>query len=452
MLGAMPQAALAAPPPAVRALLAEWGRSADDPRLEVDPGDEMHPGDEMFGFLRDLCGGDAERALCLYYQTGSSIARVLLQVLRWRFGEARAVPSLLDFASGYGRVTRFLLDEVPAAAVTAADVLPRASAFQRRVLGVRSALSTTDPAALQLPGRFAAIFVTSLFTHLPEARFRAWLAALVARLEPGGVLAFSTHDLSLLPAEQRPAGGSRFLPQSEIGELAVADYGSTWVDEAFVRGALEACGAPLSATRFSRALCNYQDLWVAVPDGEASFSDLALQVEPEVVIEACEVAGGVLSLSGWARARHGDVERVEVLLDGALAAVARVEQPRPDVAATLGPLALHSGWGASVALPPAASPVESVLMLRAVDGRGGRHAVWAGRPVTAALQAKSLQKEQTSAALHAARCELAAARAAAAEEIAWLHATVAGMRASRFWKLRDAWFAAKRALRLTDEA
>jgi SAM-dependent methyltransferase len=442
----MVQAALAAPPPAVRALLAEWGRSAGDPRLEVDPGDEM------FGFLRDLCGGDAERALCLYYQTGSSIARVLLQVLRWRFGEPRAVPSLLDFASGYGRVTRFLLDEVPAAAVTAVDVLPRASAFQRRVLGVRSAVSATDPAALQLAGRFAAIFVTSLFTHLPEARFRAWLAALVARLEPGGVLAFSTHDLSLLPPEHRPTDGFCFLPQSEIGELAVADYGSTWVDEDFVRGALGAAGPAVSATRLSRAVCNYQDLWVVVPGGEESFAGLALQVEPEVSIEECEVSGGVLSLRGWARARHGDVERVEVLLDDAPAAFARVEQPRPDVAAALGPSALHSGWSASVALPATASPVESVLLLRAVDGRGGRHVVWAGRLVTAALQARSLQEHWTAAALHTARCELVAERAAAAEEIARLRATVAGMRASRFWKLRDAWFAAKRALRLTDEA
>jgi len=177
-----------------------------------------------------------------------------------------------------------------------------------------------------------------------------------------------------------------------------------------------------------------------------------LQVEPEVVIEVCEVLEGALTLRGWARARHGDVERVEVLLDGALAMVARVEQPRPDVAAALGPSALHSGWSASVALPAAASPVETVLLLRAVDGRGGRHVVWAGRLVTAALQAKSLQEHWMAAALHTARCELVAERAAAAEENARLRATVAGMRASRFWKLRDAWFAAKRALRLTDEA
>ena len=442
----MLQAALAPPLPAVRALLAEWGRSAGDARLEVDPRDEM------LGFLRELHSGDAEQALCTYYLTGASIADVLLQVLRWRFGDAAAVPSLLDFASGYGRVTRFLLDEVSAAVVTAVDVLPRATEFQQRTLGVRAAPSSVDPATLALPGRFAAIFVTSLFTHLPEERFRSWLAALVARLEPGGVLAFSTHDLCLLPSEHRPVGGYCFVPQSEIAELATADYGSTWVDEAFVRAAVAACGTPLAAARFPRALCNYQDLWVVVPDAGESFGGLLLQAEPEVVIEKCEVNSGVLTLRGWALARHGDVDRVEVLLDGSLVASAAVDQPRPDVAAALGPLALRSGWSAAVGLPAEASPVESTLLLRATNRRGGRHLVWAGRLVTAALQAKSLQERWTAAALHTTRCDLAAERAAASEESARLRSTIAAMRASRFWKLRDAWFGVKRALRLTDEA
>jgi len=442
----MPQAILAPAPPAVRALLAEWGRTADDPRLEVDPGDEM------LGFLRDVHGGDGEHALGRYFLSGASIARVLLQVLRWRFGDAAAVPSLLDFASGYGRVTRFLLDAVPASAIIAVDLLPAARAFQQRVLGVRALASSAAPESLALPGRYAAILVTSLFTHLPEARFAPWLHALLGRLEPGGLLVFSTHDLSLLPAEQRPSAGCCFQPVSEIAALAEEDYGSTWVDEPFVRAALAASGAPGSAIRLPRALCGYQDLWVVVPEPGETFASLSLQTEPEVVVEACDVTGGELTLRGWAHGRYGGISRIEVALDGALVGSAPVDGERDDVAAVLGPTARRCGWIVRSPFPAAASPVDSVLLLRAVDARGARHVVWAGRPVTAALAARGLQAREAEAALHNVRCERAAERAATGQEIADLRATVARMRASGFWKLRDAWFAIKRALRLTDEA
>jgi len=219
-----------------------------------------------------------------------------------------------------------------------------------------------------------------------------------------------------------------------------------------VRGTLAASGVPCSAVRLPRALCWHQDLWVVVPGRDETFTSLALQGEPEVMVEACDVAGGELVLRGWAQGRYGGVSRVEVLLDGALAGAAPVDGERPDVAAVLGPAALHSGWLVRAPFPAAASPVDSVLLLRAVDGSGERHVVWAGRLVTAALAARGLQARETAAALHTAQCDLEFERAEAGQEIADLRATVARMRASRFWKLRDAWFAVKRALRLTDEA
>jgi hypothetical protein len=126
----------------------------------------------------------------------------------------------------------------------------------------------------------------------------------------------------------------------------------------------------------------------------------------------------------------------------------------------------------SASLPPGASPSSSTLLLRALDGEGRRRAVWAGRLVNAALQTRALQVREARADLHRLRNELVDREARAAEQIAALRHRVAGleadlavsrhetrearaeiarMRASRFWKLRDAWFACKRALRLTDE-
>src|SRR5262249_4731824 len=98
----------AATSPLVRALLDDLGIPAGGVELAVDPGDEM------LAFLVAQHAGDRERALYSYFQSGASIAGALAQVLRWRFGEPGRIVRLLDFASGYGRVTRFLLRLLPA--------------------------------------------------------------------------------------------------------------------------------------------------------------------------------------------------------------------------------------------------------------------------------------------------------------------------------------------------
>jgi SAM-dependent methyltransferase len=438
------RATLAAPTSAVEALLAEWGKAPADARMVVDPADEM------LAFLHDLHGGDSEQALCAYYASGASIAAVVMQVLRWRFGEPRRAPSVLDFASGYGRVTRFLLNEVPPEAVTVSDILPAALAFQRRAFGVRGIASSAKPADLPIPGAFAAILVNSLFTHLPGERFTEWLAALLGRLAPGGVLLFSTHDLSLLHREEQPAAGIRFDARSEIATLSGEDYGSTWVDEPFVRAALARTGLPLAAVRFERALVNYQDLWVVVLDPAETFAGLVLQSEPEVVVEECRLSPGQIEVAGWSHARHGGVARVEVSLGGVSLGAGAVSGRRPDVAAVLGPSAADAGW--RILGPVSAAAAQgAIAVLRAVDPRGAAWPRWVGRLDSLRLQASTLHERELRAELYRTRCELAEQRALARQQIAELRARVAAMEASRFWKLRNAWFRLKRALRLTDE-
>jgi SAM-dependent methyltransferase len=412
----------------------------------------VHADDQMLLFLRDLYEGDNEQALCAYYRSGASIARLMVEVLRWRFGAPGRVSSLLDFASGYGRVTRFLLDEVPSGSLCAADILPAAVDFQRRAFGIRAVMSASRPEQLSLPGSFDAILVTSLFTHLPERSFGAWLAALLARLAPGGVLAFSTHDVALLPDEKRPAEGYRFEPHSEIAELATAEYGSTWVDEPFVRAALAAAGRPLSAIRFPRAVCDHQDLWVVVPDAGESFAGLAPPSEPELWLESCVVTARELALRGWAHHRNGAVTRLEASLDGLTLGTTPVDLRRDDIAAVRGPGAVTSGWELRVPLPPAADVHDSVLVLRGVDERGGTQPLWVGRLLTAAFHARVLQERTLRVEVHGLHRQLGAHRAWAEQEIAIMQGRVAAMEASRFWKLRNAWFRLKRALRLTEES
>jgi SAM-dependent methyltransferase len=412
--------------------------------------------DEMLGFLIDAFEGDRERALFAYFRSGASIADSLGQVLRWRFGGWDRIGKVLDFASGYGRVTRFLVRELPPERVWVSDVYADGVRFQEERFGVRGIVSTIRPEDFVCAERFDAILVTSLFTHLPEERFVAWLRVLLGLLTPGGMLAFSVHSPEVLsPGLVMPESGICFQETSESGSLAKSDYGSTWVTEDFVRSALErAVGPGSSLHRFPRGLCNFQDLCLAIPEPGVDFSGLDFHSEPHLFLERARLAEGGrrLEIDGWAAVRSGSVRSVEVLLDGQRIATAPVAEPRPDVAAFLkDDRYLHTGWRCSCPLPPGVSHASAVLRLRVVDGRGIAHPLWVGSIQAALLSGSRMEADGLRVELMHAREVQAEERRQAASEIGGLRARIAAMEASRFWKARNAWFRMKRGLGLTRE-
>ncbi|HEY3568323.1 MAG TPA: class I SAM-dependent methyltransferase [Thermoanaerobaculia bacterium] len=440
--------------PLVAALLSDLGIAPGTLELAIDARDEM------LGFLVDSFAGDRDRALFGYFRSGASIADSLGQVLRWRFGpppwREDRMGKLLDFASGYGRVTRFLVRDLPPERVWVADVYADGVRFQEERLGVHGIVSAIRPEDFVCAERFDAILVTSLFTHLPEERFVAWLRVLLGLLAPGGMLAFSAHSPEVLPpGVPMPESGIHFQETSESGSLAKSDYGSTWVTEEFVRSALDrAIGPGASLHRIERGLCNFQDLYLALPEGGVDFAGLDFQGEPQLFLERARLAEGGrrLDLGGWVAARSGVLRAVEAVLDGErLAAVSELE-PRPDVAAFLGDERhLRSGWDLSCPLPAGASRTAAVLRLRVVDGRGRPQPLWAGA-IESALLAGS---RQDGARLYHELLQTQALRdeekARAAAEAEALRARIQAMEASRFWKLRNAWFAVKRGIGLTEE-
>jgi len=426
----------------------------DDLRMDVDLAIDAR--DEMLGFLVDAFEGDRERALFAYFRSGASIADSLRQVLRWRFGGMDRIGGLLDFASGYGRVTRFLVREIPPERIWVSDVYADGVRFQEERFGVHGIVSTILPEEFVRPERFDAILVTSLFTHLPEERFVAWLRVLLGLLNPGGMLAFSVHSPEVLsPGLVMPESGICFQETSESGSLAKSDYGSTWVTEAFVRSALErAVGPAVSLHRLPRGLCNFQDLCLAIPEPGVDFSGLDFHSEPHLFLERARMADGGrrLEIEGWAAVRSGSVRSVEALLGGERLATAPVSDPRPDVAAFLNDQRyLHTGWSLSCPLPAGVSHSAAVLRLRAVDGRGIAWPLWAGSIQAALLAGSRMEADGLRVDLLRTEETLAGERRQAAAEIGSLRGRIAAMEASRFWKARNAWFRIKRGLGLTRE-
>jgi SAM-dependent methyltransferase len=407
--------------------------------------------DEMLGFLTASCDGDRDQALFQYFRTGASIGQSLGEVLRWRFGDPSRIGKLLDFASGYGRVTRFLVREVPPERVWVADVYPEAVRFQRQRLGVRELASTLRPEELSCDERFDAILVTSLFTHLPQERFAAWLRVLLGLLAPGGLLAFSAHSPELLlPGTQMPSGGLLFQESSESVSLAASEYGSTWVTAEFVRCAV---GPGPSLHRLERGLCGFQDLYLVVAEPGVDFGSLGFRGEPQFSLEGAKLAaGGRLRLDGWAALRSGAVPEVEALLDGVRLGSTPADALRLDVAERMGAARyLRSGWLLSTEIPPGASRFSSVLLLRVVDDGGIAHPLWAGSLEAALLQSWRNEAVRLDRLLRHSQEVRSLERARATVEIRDLRVRIAAMRASRFWKLRDAWFRCKKLLGLVEE-
>jgi len=431
--------------------------------------------DEMFNVFYYGRGESRDLALHMYLESGKRIWKTFRQVLEWHFGDLARVGSLLDFAAGYGRVSRFLLDDLPAERVWISEIDAGAVRFQEATFGVHGLLSAADPEAFSPGRKFSSILVSSLFTHLPEPRFRAWLAKLLGLVEDGGLLAFSIHDTQLLP----DAGEAPFVFRelSESGSLSTAEYGSAWATEGFVRASLAALAPEggLSVERIPRGLASYQDLYVVsrgAPRRPATVPDLApLRGGADGFVESCHLsAGRTLAVGGWVtdRSTRQPVQEIQVYLDGRLAVRSATLSDRPEVADVFpGDAAGGQGWHLEIPLPRRFDTAALRLVAVGADGFSScllETTVLALVARVALFRGLSLEREILDlreaqgrlAQDHEERlAELATTRV---EKEEWsrragaLETRIAAMRASRFWQLRDRWFALKRRLRLTTEA
>jgi SAM-dependent methyltransferase len=183
------------------------------------------------------------------------------------------VRSLLDFPSGYGRLTRWLVTRVDCQRVTAGDVDPEAVRFCATEFGVRPLHAARNVLAQAFPDSYDLIFVGSLLTHLPPSQCRDTLAALIAVLQPGGQIVFTTQGESCLVHLDwygdhfRHAAG---LYRRQIAERGIAfvpyprsrDYGITIHAGSYVETLMRTSFPDLTLVRREeRGWDNHQDVW-----------------------------------------------------------------------------------------------------------------------------------------------------------------------------------------------
>jgi len=189
---------------------------------------DIHPDDLLFRYWANLPEHPTRiDAVRFYLSTGYSSAELLQQILS---GEGIVANfTMLEFASGYGCVTRHLKKLLPECSILASDIHPQAIRFIRTKIGVAAVESHVLPECLGIEDVFDVVFVLSLFSHLPDKTWGRWLNTLAARVKPGGILVFTTHGgaSKLLDPQALDREGIWFRPQSDQPDLPWSDYGTT---------------------------------------------------------------------------------------------------------------------------------------------------------------------------------------------------------------------------------
>jgi len=110
----------------------------------------VHQDDFLFKFLVD---GASDRGTAVndYFANGSDSAQKLARIVFDDLGVSRGVYDrfrLVEFASGYGMVTRHINNYLPNADVVSYDIHPQAVEFTSKIIGTPKINEADDPASV----------------------------------------------------------------------------------------------------------------------------------------------------------------------------------------------------------------------------------------------------------------------------------------------------------------
>jgi SAM-dependent methyltransferase len=194
---------------------------------------DIDPADHIFWFLHGHPAIGASAAEH-YFSDGRDCAVKLRKLIEEHL--AGGSLSILEFASGYGRVTRHLPNVLPEARYTACDIHAAAIRFVSR-LGVEAVQSCEVPEEFDLARSFDVVFALSFFSHAAPRIWARWLHRLVQHTAVGGLTIFTTHgerSRSQVAPGSEPVGDFVFLPHSEQPDLPSDQYGTALTPLQFV--------------------------------------------------------------------------------------------------------------------------------------------------------------------------------------------------------------------------
>ena len=202
-----------------------------------------------------------------YFRYGKLCRDNLKDIMASQGKVLERVASLLEFPSGYGRVTRFLVTQLSADKITVSDIDLSAVSTNSKIFRTQPLVSSENPTQFVCDQTFEIILVSMLFSHFNIELWRLWLERLYVLLEPEGLLIFSTLGPELLKPEEfvdlLTEDGFWFSKTNETkGRLNVDVYGTTWVSDAWVRKQVKDHDIGELCSYFPKGLAEWQDVYV----------------------------------------------------------------------------------------------------------------------------------------------------------------------------------------------
>ncbi len=202
----------------------------------------IHKNDLMFANSVYGHRHDHEKAIFSYFTIGIRNLRNLQKIAA---ANNLKPLSILDFGSGYGRVSRFFPKIFPHAEITVSEVKSQCLDFQKEAFGYKTVFHGQDPKSFKAE-RYDLIFALSVFTHLPQSTFEGWLKVLIDSLNPGGGLVFTFNDVNDEKHKHIPVAPFTYKLVSEDSTFSFVsdsikdnqDYGSTFVSREYLESLL----------------------------------------------------------------------------------------------------------------------------------------------------------------------------------------------------------------------
>ena len=206
---------------------------------QYDSTAELHEEDQLLRYIANL--KDKSVGIKDYFRGGYSCAHQVANI-RNSLPEISGKPiNILEFASGFGRVSRHLKKAFPNDQLISSDIHANACEFISEAMGIETVQSNYDPDQVNFNKSFDFIFVFSLFSHLPPDSFRVWLKKLYSSLEPGGYLLITTCGQTTIRKRNAFWGDKMdvndefcYLEQSDQLDLDTEKYGAMVVSPVFI--------------------------------------------------------------------------------------------------------------------------------------------------------------------------------------------------------------------------
>ncbi|MGH9824326.1 MAG: class I SAM-dependent methyltransferase [Blastocatellia bacterium] len=225
----------------------------------------LHREDLLFKFYLQQSPGVA--GVNHYFASGAADAQKAAETLKLLLRDVQQ-PKVLEFAAGFGRVSRHMPSRAPGLDLTVSDVHGAAVQFAKEILGLHAFKSEPLPnQAVIEHDRYDFIFTLSFFSHIPDSSFGDWLLLLYAALRPGGFLLFTTHgEASMKKYEHlanlyNPKAGFGYTVTSDQPDIEGENYGTMSVDFEYVVRQIRR--SPARIVQFQSAgWFGHQDEWI----------------------------------------------------------------------------------------------------------------------------------------------------------------------------------------------